>query len=261
MRNADRLVADYVLSDPERTVSTSVAEVALEAGTSVGTVVGFCRRLGLDGFSDFRIALARDLAQSGLPTSKKRGDGTILENVVRYHGECLQEVARINDQNQFEAIVRVLRGAARIEFFSMGVSYPVAYSAASKLMLVGYTAYARLDPHLQLISATQLSRRDVAFGISSSGSTRETIACLEQARRRGATTICITNAIAAPITEISDHCLFAAPSEINYFQAPLASRITQMALIDAIFVSLVQKGKRKAVERLQRASEALTRFR
>jgi DNA-binding MurR/RpiR family transcriptional regulator len=184
-----------------------------------------------------------------------------LEKVVEFHRECLQEISQINEQRQFEQIVNALRKAERIEFFSMGISYPVAYSAASKLMLVGFPASAQLDAHLQLITATQLSRRDVAFGISSSGSTRETIACLETAKERGATTVCITNAIGSQITLSSDFCLYATPSEIKYFQAPLASRITQMALVDALFVALIDKRKRQTGDRLQRATEALAQYR
>lgn len=59
---------------------------------------------------------------------------------------------------------------------------------------------------------------DVAFGISCSGATRETVQCLEVARAKGATTICLTNAMKSPITSCSD-LLYATPSEINYFQA------------------------------------------
>jgi DNA-binding MurR/RpiR family transcriptional regulator len=61
----------------------------------------------------------------------------------------------------------------------------------------------------------------------------------------------------SPITELSDLSLFATPSEIKYFQAPLASRITQLAVIDALFVSLALRHKNKTAALLQKSGEAL----
>jgi DNA-binding MurR/RpiR family transcriptional regulator len=40
-------------------------------------------------------------------------------------------------------------------------------------------------------------------------------------------------------------------SEIKYFQASLASRITQLAVLDALFVALAMKNKNRTAARLQ----------
>jgi DNA-binding MurR/RpiR family transcriptional regulator len=63
------------------------------------------------------------------------------------------------------------------------------------------------------------------------------------------------------ITSCSDLCLYATPSEIKYFQAPLASRITQLAVIDALFVSLALKNKNRTAARLQQSAEELLKRR
>lgn len=261
MRNADRTIAECVLDDPERVVTTTIAELSRTCKVSEGSIVGFCQRLELKGFTDFKIALARDLAETGFPGRRAQGKGTLLENVINFHVECLEDVLKVNREEAFTAAVTALNKARRIEFFSMGISYPVAYSAAAKFTLIGMPAFTQSDSHMQLITATQVGKGDVAFGVSCSGATRETINCLEVARGNGATTICITNAMASPITTVSDICLHATPSEIRYFQAPLASRITQLALIDALFVALAQKSKRKTGEQLQRTGEELIKYR
>jgi RpiR family transcriptional regulator, carbohydrate utilization regulator len=101
----------------------------------------------------------------------------------------------------------------------------------------------------------------VAFGISCSGATRETVQCLEVARGKGATTVCLTNAMKSPITAYSKYSLYATPSEIKYFQAPLASRVTQLAVIDALFVALALKHKDRTAGRLQQSAEELAKRR
>jgi DNA-binding MurR/RpiR family transcriptional regulator len=65
----------------------------------------------------------------------------------------------------------------------------------------------------------------------------------------------------SPITACSDICLYATPSEIKYFQAPLASRVTQLAVIDALFVALALKNKNRTAGRLQQSGEELLKRR
>ena len=158
-------------------------------------------------------------------------------------------------------MAQAIEKARRIEFFAIGFSYPVAYTASCKFLLLGLQTTAHADSHIQLIGATQLKAGDLAFGISCSGTTQETVQCLEVARAKGATTVCLTNAMRSPITEHSDLRLYATPSEIMYFQAPLASRITQLAVIDALFVSLASKHKNRTAGLLQQSGQELLKRR
>jgi RpiR family transcriptional regulator, carbohydrate utilization regulator len=263
----ERLIAEYVLHDPERILSSSIAEMRDGSGASVGSIVGFCRRLGLKGFAEFKIALARELAQSGFSGFAPGSDaapsqnGTVFEKVFQFHAQSLVDTLHINSQETMRQAARALERARRIELFAIGISYPIAYLASCKLRLIGLPASAQFDSHMQLIAATQLGKGDVAFGISCSGATSETVRCLEVARARGARSICLTNSVKSPITQAADLALFATPSEIKYFQAPLASRITQLAIVDALFVSLAQKNKDRTAVQLRNAGEELLKQR
>jgi DNA-binding MurR/RpiR family transcriptional regulator len=261
----ERLIAEYVLEDPERILSSSISEVREGSGASVGSIVSFCRSLNLKGFAEFKISLARELAQSGFPGFGPDADNeendSVFEQVFRFHAKSLETTLRVNNQETFRQTALALERAKRIEIFSTGISFSVAYLISCKLRLIGFPAYAQFDTHMQVISATQLGKSDVAFGISCSGSTQETVHCLKIAKSKGARTICLTNSMKSPITAFSDLALFATPSEIKYFQAPLASRMTQLAIVDALFVFLAQKHKQRTAVRLRDAGEELLKQR
>jgi DNA-binding MurR/RpiR family transcriptional regulator len=261
----ERLIAEYVLEDPERVLSSSISEVRQGSGASVGSIVGFCRSLGLKGFAEFKISLARELAQSGFPGLGPDADaeqnGSLFEKVFRFHAKSLGTTLQINSPETFRQAALILDSGKRIEIFSTGISFSVAYLIACKFQLIGLPAYAQFDSHMQVIAATQLGKSDVAFGISCSGSTQETVHCLKIAKSKGARTICLTNSMKSPITTCSDLALFATPSEIKYFQAPLASRMTQLAIIDALFVFLAQKHKDRTAIKLRDAGEELLKQR
>ena len=261
----ERQIGEYILEDPERVLSSSISDMRRGSGASVGSIVGFCRTLGVKGFASFKIALARELAQSAFSGTAKSFDGeaptSLFESVFHFHAQSLRETFLLNSEETLQKASRILELARKIEFFSIGMSYPVAYTACNKLRLIGLPATTQSDSHLQLIAATQLQKGDVAFGISCSGSTYETVHCLQTARENKATTISVTNCVKSPIVEHSDLVLYATPSEIKYFQAPLASRITQLALVDALFVAIAQRRKNKTTIQLQRAGEKLLEHR
>ena len=61
----ERQIGEYILEDPERVLSSSISDMRRGSGASVGSIVGFCRTLGVKGFASFKISLARELAQGG----------------------------------------------------------------------------------------------------------------------------------------------------------------------------------------------------
>ncbi len=113
LHRKERMIADFILADPERILSSSIAEVREGSGASVGAIVGFCRRLGLEGFANFKIELARELTQSGLSSN---GDGkdtaqSMFERVFQFHADSLTETLKINTEETLEeAALALLKG-------------------------------------------------------------------------------------------------------------------------------------------------------
>lgn len=48
----ERMIADCILADPEKVLTSAVADLRSDGGASAGSIVAFCRRLGTSGFVD-----------------------------------------------------------------------------------------------------------------------------------------------------------------------------------------------------------------
>jgi DNA-binding MurR/RpiR family transcriptional regulator len=265
LKRAQRRIAEAVLDDPEQFVSHSISELAADYGVSAGSIVIFCKSLGLRGFPALKIAIARELSEpvllSGESTPQHPGFPTILEEVFERHVESLRQTFKLNTTDSFETAVKFLLKAKRIVLFSIGLSYPIAYSLYGRLRFIGLPAFIEFDAHLQLASAAEIKRGDVAIAVSVAGSTRETVECLRLAKDRGATTICITNSIGSPLGQAADIPLYAAPSAVKYFQAPLASRVSQLVLADVLLVLIGQRRRRQVLAHIRGAEEYLLKHR
>ena len=53
-------VGSYTLERPHETVGYSITKLASACGVSNTTVLRFCRRMGIEGYRQFRIALAKE---------------------------------------------------------------------------------------------------------------------------------------------------------------------------------------------------------
>ena len=56
---AEKKITDYILANRWECQKLGIAELSGECGVAVSTVSVFCRKLGLGGFNDFKIELAR----------------------------------------------------------------------------------------------------------------------------------------------------------------------------------------------------------
>jgi DNA-binding MurR/RpiR family transcriptional regulator len=108
-----------------------------------------------------------------------------------------------------------------------------------------------------LTSAAVLGMDDVAVGISHTGSTGDTIDALATARRRGATTVALTNFPRSPIAEVADYVLTTAARETTFRSGATASRLAQLTVIDCVCVGVAQKTFGTTTEALESTYDAV----
>ncbi len=265
LKRAQRQIAEAVIGDPEQFISHSISELAAACGVSAGSIVIFCKSLGLRGFPALKIGLARELSEavlrSGDESRPARGVPAVLHAVFERHVSSLRQTLKLNSPETFEKVVKRLLKTRRIALFSIGLSYPVAYSLYARLRFIGLPAFIEFDSHLQIAAASEMHSGDVGLAVSVAGSTVETVESLRLAKERGATTICITNSVGSPLARAADIPLYAAPSAVKYFQAPLASRVSQLAIADVLLVLIGERRKRQALAHIRRAEEFLLKHR
>ncbi|MEU0938029.1 MurR/RpiR family transcriptional regulator [Embleya sp. NPDC005971] len=242
LSTAEQRVARTVAETPAEVVQMSVSDLAAASQSSVGTVARFCQKLGLRGFHDLKLALARETAPTHrrLAEDVAPGDdaGQIARKVLSGSARALDDAVRAVDAAMVEAVADALLGARRILFAAVGTSAPLAADAAYRLTTLGLDAVFPGDTHLQHVSARTLRPGDVCFAISHTGATRETIAAVRTARTVGASTAVLTSFAGAPIADAADLVLVAGSSETAYRVEAMSSRLVHLALLDALYVTV-----------------------
>jgi DNA-binding MurR/RpiR family transcriptional regulator len=267
LRPAEQRVARAVLADPAAVSESSITRLARQCQTSETTVLRFCRAINLAGYPELRIALARAAQweetdkRAGAPVNGTINQGDSLSDLVAKitHADCraIDETGAAVDLRTLAAAVDSVATARRIDIYGVGASALVAHDLHQKLHRIGLTSFSWADPHLALASAALLTEKDVAIGISHTGSTVDVIDALRVARENGATTVAVTNFIKAPIAAQAELVLTTAARETTFRSGAMSSRIAQLALVDCLFAAVAQRSYADAITDLETTYAAI----
>jgi RpiR family transcriptional regulator, carbohydrate utilization regulator len=238
---AEQRVGRLVLTDPRAFAQLPVSELAYRAHVSKPTVVRFCRSMGYDGLSDFKLKLVGSVSE-GVPFIHRSVDADdktsdvvvkVIDNTVAAFLKYRNDASSYAIEQAVDALTATCRAGRRIEFYGAGNSGIVAQDAQHKFFRLGVHAIAYSDGHMQVMSASTLGAGDCVVVISNSGRTRDLMDACDIARKRGATAIVIT-ASGSPLAA-AGHVHLAADHPEGYDRySPMVSRLLHLMIIDIL---------------------------
>lgn len=242
---AEQRVARLVLADPRAFANLPITELAARSHVSKPTIVRFCRSVGYDGLSDFKLKLAGSVSE-GVPFIHRSVDVDdktsdvlvkVIDNTVAAFLKYRNDASSVSIQKATDALEDTYKAGKRIEFFGVGNSGIVAQDAQHKFFRLGVTSIAYSDGHMQVMSASLLGPGDCVVVISNSGRTRDLMDACDIARKNGATTIVIT-ATGSPLAAAGNIHLAADHPEGYDRYSPMVSRLMHLMVIDILATCL-----------------------
>jgi RpiR family transcriptional regulator, carbohydrate utilization regulator len=242
---AEQRVGKLVLADPRAFANTPISDLADRAHVSKPTVVRFCRSVGYDGLSDFKLKLAGSVSE-GVPFVHRSVDADdktadvvvkVIDNTVAAFLKYRNDASSFAVQKATDALAAAAATGKRIEFFGAGNSGIVAQDAQHKFFRLGVNTIAYSDGHMQVMSASMLGAGDCVVVISNSGRTRDLMDACDIARKNGATTIVIT-ASGSPLAAAGNIHLAADHPEGYDRYSPMVSRLLHLMIVDILATCL-----------------------
>ena len=238
---AEQRVGKSVLQDPRAFANLPVTQLADRAHVSKPTVVRFCRSVGYDGLSDFKLKLAGSVSE-GVPFIHRSVDADdkttdvmvkVIDNTVAAFLKYRNDASASALDQAVQALAQTHSTGKRIEFYGVGNSGIVAQDAQHKFFRLGMNTIAYSDGHMQVMSASMLGQGDCVVVISNSGRTRDLMDACDIAKKRGATTIVIT-ASGSPLATSGQIHLTADHPESYDRYSPMVSRLMHLLIIDIL---------------------------
>lgn len=246
LSDSERRVALWVLDHMDETIRNSMSAIAQATEVSDTTVLRMCRTAGFEGFTDLKLALAREprVATAGTNPLPPTDDLQAARNVFRANMQALDDTMSMLDDIAFNKALDLILGAKHMLVGGVGGSGIVAQAFYQRCFRLGLRCDAPIDSQLQIMHAGLTRPGDLVVAISYSGITSDPVLLLQEARARGASTICITGNSRSPLARLADVVLVSVSHEQG--SEPMAAQIAQLTLVDALYVACASRNSDRA---------------
>lgn len=241
----EQSIADYILKEPQKVSHSSISDIASDLNIADSTFFQFTKKLGFSGFKDFKMALlTSDDYQNPMTTIHQSitQDDDELEMAYKIFDSnisTLLDTKKLLDKQKLKEAVDFIDHSDRLFFFGVGGSEIVASDAYHKFLRSPVNVVHNADYHIQLMEASMMTEKDCALLISHTGKSKETIQLAEVAKKNGAKIIVVTSQIQSELAKLADVVFTSISEETAFRSEALASRISQLSILDAIFTILM----------------------
>lgn len=259
----EKLIADYLLSNKESIINLSAKEIGDLTSTSAATLVRFSKKLGFNSLNEMKLNLSMSLKDNKESSSfeyidKNLETKDIIYGIKNSIDVVMDKTVSLIKEEELEKAIDLLIKAKNIYIYSVGVSGLVGMDFYYKLSRINKRCIAHNDTHLQITSSVLMEAGDVAVAISYSGSTKEVLECVKNAKKNNIPVIAITKAsVNNELEQLADITLKVPFVEKSLREGAMSSRISQLALIDMLFIGMAKNNLEEIEEKLILTREAV----
>lgn len=260
LKPAEKRVADYILKDPQLVVRATITGLSEKAKVSEPTVIRFCRKIGLSGYTELRLNLARDLPPEEYnheTVTPQDSPIQILDKYIRGNQEATSRAINAIDAGTIQEAVDVLTNADKIEIYGQGSPGFVALDAQFKFFRLGIHCNAHTNVTMQYMSTALLNPQSAAIIISNNGSVKDVIQIARSAKNSGAKVIGIIGRKRSPLARICDIVLSFQCDEVAVGVFPFATRFVHMEILDILYLTMVMNRDEKLKNKMENSMRTI----
>jgi len=264
---SDDSLVDYFLQlKNDELVNKTLADMANETEISQTTIYNFVKKLGFNGFQDFKIKLA---SNSISPTQPERLinyreiDPTdsyidVAKKTIHFNQQSLENLVNFLDEKTLQRIVHLLEKSQNIYFFGQGGSSVIALDSYHKFLRSKLNCHYVSDYHIQLSICSKLTKKDCVFLFSHSGDSLETINLAKILQKNNCPIICITGNPVGKILKLSTESVIAFSQEAKYRTESLTSRLLYQTVMDILYTIIMFKDEEENEQVLKKIRRAIS---
>ena len=249
LRKSEKRSADYILEHLEEVPQLSIEKLAKKCEVSEPTIMRLVKALGYGGYSEFRYAIVSAKAKEeqkeettsplyGFSLSPNEKIEDIPKKISSISIQNIEENMKCISVKTFEKVIKAIKHARMVDIYSVENSNVIAIDLFTKLLYLGVRCQHFDDYYHQKISASNLTKEDVAIGISYSGYSKDTVDVMKTAKKSGATTIVLTNFKDSAICKYADLLLCTTQKQFFYGDS-IFSRTIQVMIVDMIYMGMI----------------------
>jgi len=249
LSRADQLISDYLVAHIDEVSTMTIQEIAESSEVSTATISRFAKKIGYGNFQELKLAAhsnpgeltANDFFSEMSPTDSYQ---EILVKNFNNTISSLRSTLNLLDEEDLNAAMEILLAADTCGFFGLGSSNAVALIAYHKFLRLPLKTVYHQDFHFQQMLAAKMNDGDCAFIISHTGRNKDSLRLLNILKAHQVKVIAVTSFANSPLAKEADIALITTSEEVTFRPEAVTSTVSQISLMDAIFMIYGMKTSR-----------------
>lgn len=241
---SERALAERIVRDADSVVMKTITELAGESDSfSTASITRFCKKIGLSGYSELRLELAKEIAKDNA-RRQIVSDGAavipgLVSSVVEASASAIKDLGFIMNDDVIRRAVHEIVAADTITLAGIGASALVAQDLRQKLLRLGIRSMFDADQDVIKVILSSGSSKDLLIAVSYSGTTRETCDAVRLAKENGMRVLAMTKKGENPISAQADVCVPVSENEALLREGATLSRLQMLVAVDMIYRALI----------------------
>ncbi len=241
-------LARSVLALGERVQSLSIKELAAASATSIATVHRLCKKLGLEGYKELKVALARATAKGqgadevdfDFPFEAGWEPARVAAGLKSLYASAIDETLEVLDMDELARAADLIRRAAVVDVYTESHNLYPAQMFVDRLLSAGRQATCHENQERKIRCALTSDETHVALLISYSGVNQLYDQALPLLANNGVPMILIGAPMAKERIPGLDAYLLVGDSESTLHRiTQFASHISVQYVLDTLYGSVV----------------------
>lgn len=197
----EKCVANFILEQPQSISDMSIRDLAQITYTSTPTVLRVCRKLGFDGFKEFKKALLLELENekhlsaqidASHPFHKYETPSRIVGTLSSLYKESIESTAALLKLPEVSKVANDIYSANRLFLYAVGDSQITSRLFANKLLKLNIHPILAAENCQEMEETYNLRQDDYALFVTYKGMYQRFVSCAAVLRRRHIRTGLIT---------------------------------------------------------------------
>lgn len=168
-------ISSYILNHPQEILELSIDGFSNRIYVSKSAVLRFCKKIGLNGYNDLKVQLAKDyqsyvesekIPNVNYPFSKTDSSKNIANKMIQLYDMSIKDTYQTIDFEQFDRIAEILNSATIIDIYTHAHNLNVADNFKDKMLTIGRHVNTINDFYSQRLYASASNSQHVALILS-----------------------------------------------------------------------------------------------
>lgn len=219
---SEQSLIDFLIENPQQVASMSIRDMAKATYTSNATIIRFCKKLGFEGYKDFKIAFVVHLENQkhvnkevnfDRPFYMAENSFRIAKSLADLTIESINLTQTSLDYHELDVIAKELYNAKRIFVFAIGDTNVTSMAFCNKLLKLNIYPIQATGLNETMTMAINSTNQDLGLFVSYRGRQPIFIDASKVLHKNGAKIITITANPKSELVQTSNHSIIFPKKE------------------------------------------------